>query len=164
MFVIVRYGDEQRQIVNINCKAAVFLAFIKAKSGCGSDDVVDLADERGQVKNLRVHPGVCAKKYLKDRETLIVLKVHNDNPINVAGKAITGKVVYTSLLLSFVSNKEFNDALNPHREEATANNATPSKPVRARSFTFDRDEFRRARSKSRSSSSKKSTPRKGRKM
>ncbi|CAG5131414.1 unnamed protein product, partial [Candidula unifasciata] len=164
---------EQQQIVNTNCKVSVFLEFIKAKSGCSATgknlmaitDIVDVSDQRGHVRNLRWHPKDCARRYLKDRETLIVLQVHNDKSTSSEGNPMTGQAVYTPLLLSLVSNKGFNDALNPHKDETR--NVLPSKPRRARSFTFDNDEFRKARSKTRSSGSssgRKSTARKSRKI
>lgn len=46
---------------------------------CGRVVVVDLSDERGEVKNLRCFPTAYGSDFLKERETLVLLRVDSES-------------------------------------------------------------------------------------
>ena len=46
-------------------------------------DTVELSDENGMVKDLRRHPDEYGVEYLKERETLILLKVEGDYNMDI---------------------------------------------------------------------------------
>ncbi|KAL8610437.1 hypothetical protein ACOMHN_035154 [Nucella lapillus] len=118
MFVIVRYGEDKSKIFNSHCKNGILLETMKIHCGCGKKEVVEVCDERGLVKNLRNHPTSYGSDFLKERETLVLLTVHN----TPADKGETAKPVFTPLLASLRDDKDFNDTLNQEKEpEPTVN-------------------------------------------
>ncbi|XP_012936137.2 uncharacterized protein LOC106011355 isoform X1 [Aplysia californica] len=142
--------EEQEQIFNPDCRNDVLLDFIKRHCQCGGEDVVELSDERGVVKNLRSFPQEYAKEYLRDRETLILLRVDNF-PMSEENGSSSNKAVYTPLLSSLMSNPDFIDILNPPKDDDTLSEIS-SKSSRRRSSTFEIDDFRSTRSKGKVSS------------
>ncbi|GFR95938.1 hypothetical protein ElyMa_004441600 [Elysia marginata] len=157
MFVIVRYGDDQKQIFNPNCLNTILLRYIKRRCCCDPQDTVELSDEKGVVKNLRQFPQEYAKAYVKDREVLILIKVENVEPCNgktsVESNHGSSKTTYKPLLSSLVGNSDFMEALNPPREEDSVSDVSSSKSSRRRSSTFDMEELKAnsARAKSKTS-------------
>ncbi|XP_069116406.1 uncharacterized protein CXorf65 homolog [Argopecten irradians] len=112
MFVTVKYGDQQSRIFNANCRNEVLLHHIKRRCECVErEDIVELSDEKGVVKNLRNFPFDYGSEYLKERETLILLKVDN-----LPEDQDCDRMVYVPLLIELEHNKEFTDALNPKQE------------------------------------------------
>lgn len=75
MFVTVKFGDEQSRLFNANCRNDVLLQHIKKRCDCHREDDVELSDEKGVVKHLREFPYDYGIDHLKERETLILLKV-----------------------------------------------------------------------------------------
>lgn len=109
MFVTVKYGDEKKRLFNAHCKNDVLLQSIKSQCDCAENDVVDLSDERGVVKNLRLFPSDYGSEFLKERETLVLLKVKDvSNKEESEGE----RPVFTPLLASLVNDRDFNETLN----------------------------------------------------
>ncbi|WAR19274.1 CX065-like protein [Mya arenaria] len=75
MFVTVRYGEDERRIFNINCRNEVLLHQIKKRCKLERDEVIELSDETGVVKNLRQNMDEYGVDFLKERETVILLRV-----------------------------------------------------------------------------------------
>ncbi|XP_031550612.1 uncharacterized protein LOC116288042 isoform X2 [Actinia tenebrosa] len=74
MFVIVRYADDRRELFNPDCRSCLLLNNIKERCDCDEDDIVDLSDETGCLKNLIKHPLEYATKFLTSREILVLVK------------------------------------------------------------------------------------------
>lgn len=60
-----------------------------------SSDIVELSDENGIVKDLRRHPYEYGVEYLKERETLILLKVEGEYNMDIRfNRDYFGSLVY----------------------------------------------------------------------
>ncbi|XP_046852055.1 uncharacterized protein CXorf65 homolog [Xenia sp. Carnegie-2017] len=81
MFVTVKYGDGEELLCNLECKTNVLLDDIRRRCSYGKEVMVDLSDENGNLKYLRGHPESYATEFLKNRESLVLVRV-NKNPIN----------------------------------------------------------------------------------
>ncbi|KAK3578689.1 hypothetical protein CHS0354_008547 [Potamilus streckersoni] len=116
MFVTVKFGDGQSKIFNINCRNDILLHFIKKGCQCSRDDIVDVSDEQGFVKNLRNYPLDYGNDHLKDRETLVLLKVETNGEMDDA-MSTSDKTIFTPMLVGLENNQEFNDNLNPRHDK-----------------------------------------------
>jgi len=78
-----------------------------------SSDIVELSDENGIVKDLRRHPYEYGVEYLKERETLILLKVEGDYNMDIRFNGeysrsltlvyvLSGIMVFTAIFIVFV--------------------------------------------------------------
>ncbi|XP_031574276.1 uncharacterized protein CXorf65 homolog [Actinia tenebrosa] len=80
MFVVVRFGDDEQRLFNTNCRAKILYENIKERCNCQSEDVIDLADENGFLKNLPGRPpNEYATTFLPNRSTFILLQITEDN-------------------------------------------------------------------------------------
>ncbi|XP_031550611.1 uncharacterized protein CXorf65 homolog isoform X1 [Actinia tenebrosa] len=104
MFVIVRYADDRRELFNPDCRSCLLLNNIKERCDCDEDDIVDLSDETGCLKNLIKHPLEYATKFLTSREILVLVK---------GEKTDDNQMTFVPLLESLEDNKEFLERLNP---------------------------------------------------
>ncbi|KAL8601615.1 hypothetical protein ACOMHN_003881 [Nucella lapillus] len=94
--------EDQTKIFNADCKNEILLENIKLHCECSDNEVVEVSDERGVVKNLRNFPLEYGSDFLKARETLILLTVQN----------VLDKPVFTPLLASLRIDPDFNETLN----------------------------------------------------
>ncbi|KAH3854852.1 uncharacterized protein LOC127870833 [Dreissena polymorpha] len=129
MFVTVRYGEDERRIFNINCRNEVLLHQIKKKCKVDREEVIELSDEHGTVKNLRQNLDEYGYEYLKERETVILLKVEtcvqeptpppppppgsDDKTEPPPPEVLPDKTTFIPLLVAMSENQEFIDSLNP---------------------------------------------------
>ena len=67
-----------------NCETIHVSSPIFCPHGVMAPDVVDLSDESGALKNLPLHPLDYASKYLKDRETLVLVKGESESTKRLA--------------------------------------------------------------------------------
>lgn len=88
MFITVRFGDCQEALFNPNCLTKVLLEDIKKRCRRDRDEVIDLSDESGNLKNLLEHKGDYATQHLKARHSFILIKVDRKE----------GEETYTPLL------------------------------------------------------------------
>ncbi|CAL1527119.1 unnamed protein product [Lymnaea stagnalis] len=160
MFVTVRYGDDQEQLFNPNSRNNLFLLNVKNRCQCQSEDVIDVSDERGNLKNLSNFPKEYAKEYLKDRERLVLVRRDYDKSSYSTQNNLSRQGIFKPLLQSLAGNQEFIDKLNSQIDESSLSELSTKSQ---RPSTFDVDEFRAVRSRSRSSmtSSKKPLPKRG---
>ncbi|KAM9299009.1 uncharacterized protein CXorf65 homolog [Gastrophryne carolinensis] len=75
MFITVLYGDNEEMLFNINCPVQLLLESMKSCCHCHPEGDVDLADENGQLKNLREQQQRYANEILEERETCVLLAV-----------------------------------------------------------------------------------------
>lgn len=115
MFVTVRYGNDESKIFNINCRNDILLYYIKKRCKVSRDETVELSDEAGIVKNLRNNLNDYGIDYLKERETLILLKVDSSSE-GEDTDSNSDKLVFIPMLTSVVNNQEFNSTLNPRED------------------------------------------------
>ncbi|KAL4238970.1 protein cxorf65 [Mactra antiquata] len=114
MFVTVRYGDDQSRLFNINCRNEVLLYQIKKRCKMDRDEIIDLSDEHGTVKNLRQNLNEYGYDYLKERESLILLRVDLSNADHLEeDPSLLEKAVFIPMLTTLNENQDFIDALNP---------------------------------------------------
>lgn len=78
------------------------------------DEVIELSDEHGAVKNLRQNLNEYGSRYLKQRETLILLRVdtclmETDSDTD----SVTDRTIFIPMLNQMSDNREFIDILNP---------------------------------------------------
>ncbi|KAL3872888.1 hypothetical protein ACJMK2_036069 [Sinanodonta woodiana] len=102
------YSNGQSKIFNINCRNDILLHFIKKGCQCSREDIVDVSDEQGFVKNLRNYPLDYGNDHLKDRETLVLLKVETNGEMDDA-MSTSDMTVFTPMLVGLESNQEFNE-------------------------------------------------------
>lgn len=76
MFITVRFGDCQEALFNPNCMTKVLLEDIKKRCRLDREEVIDLSDESGNLKNLLEHKSENATGLLKARHSFILIKVH----------------------------------------------------------------------------------------
>lgn len=88
MFVTVRYGDNQKIILNPCCPTATFIEWIKKKCNFEQNAVLDLVDSAGQLSNLSASPRSYVNDIINMGETYILILVEREN----------GGVRYVSLL------------------------------------------------------------------
>ena len=150
MFVTVKYGEDQSKIFNANCRNDILLHSIKDKCKCNLEDTVELSDENGIVKDLRRHPDEYGVEYLKERETLILLKVEGLYPGSYYDNSRT---TYIPLLAGMENNQEFVEALNPKIEGSL-------RPISARSGINTSDDQKNLKNNKNQKQSNKKTDRK----
>uniref|UniRef100_A0A8C4T5F0 Uncharacterized protein n=2 Tax=Erpetoichthys calabaricus TaxID=27687 RepID=A0A8C4T5F0_ERPCA len=77
MFVTVRFGEDQREIFNPNCRTVNFLHSLKERCGCEAEACVDLIDELGTLVNLseRENSSEYTNSFLKERHDYILIQV-----------------------------------------------------------------------------------------
>ena len=95
MFFTLRYGEDDELLFNSNCSIKVLLENIKKRCKRAANEIIDLADDQAQVKNLSDQPDFkYASLLLQPRMTYILVKV------NVFVDERTGDThkTYTSLL------------------------------------------------------------------
>ncbi|XP_048736305.1 uncharacterized protein CXorf65 homolog [Ostrea edulis] len=113
MFVTVKYGDEQTRLFNANCRNDVLLQHIKKRCDCHREDIVELSDEKGVVKHLRNYPYDYGIDHLRERETLILLKVDGGSFADENESTMGDRLTYVPLLTSMEGNQEFLELINP---------------------------------------------------
>nr|XP_022333933.1 uncharacterized protein CXorf65 homolog [Crassostrea virginica] len=113
MFVTVKYGDEQARLFNANCRNEVLLQAIKKRCECHREDVVELSDEKGVVKHLRNFPYDYGTDHLKERETLILLKVDGNSFADENESMMGDRLTFIPLLTGMDGNQEFMELINP---------------------------------------------------
>lgn len=104
MFVTVRYGDDRKELFNPNCRNKSLLNNIRERCDCDEEEIIDLSDEEGCLKNLKQHPMDYANKYLNHREILILVK---------GEKADDESISYVPMLDGLENNAMFLERLNP---------------------------------------------------
>ncbi|XP_020824471.1 uncharacterized protein CXorf65 homolog [Phascolarctos cinereus] len=75
MFITILHGDHEKTLFNSHCKVEALLSSIKQCCGCEPEEMIELADESGQLKNLLQYPQLYASELLKPRETYIPFSV-----------------------------------------------------------------------------------------
>ncbi|XP_072356773.1 uncharacterized protein CXorf65 homolog isoform X2 [Scyliorhinus torazame] len=75
MFVVLKYGDDESALLNIQCRIQVLLEYIRSQCRCSPEDEVDVCDLNGMVKHLTMFPALYASEILTAREVLILVKV-----------------------------------------------------------------------------------------
>ncbi|ELU01107.1 hypothetical protein CAPTEDRAFT_187932 [Capitella teleta] len=116
MFITVRFGDNRSEIFNPDCPCRVLLNAIKSKCECDQNDVIDLSNESGVVKQLLKNPDHNGLNVFTNREELILLRVHRTQSKDAEG------VTYTPLLQEKLRDQEFVAKLNRQftkKQEAT---------------------------------------------
>ncbi|XP_045172483.1 uncharacterized protein CXorf65 homolog [Mercenaria mercenaria] len=114
MFVTVRYGDNESRLFNINCRNEVLLYQIKKRCKMDHDEIIELSDEQGSVKNLRQNLNEYGYDYLKERETLILLRVDAcEGEHTEENESVIDKTMFIPMLATMNENQDFIDALNP---------------------------------------------------
>lgn len=77
MFFVLKFGFDEELLFNANCCMKVLLENIKKRCKIPSDQIIDLADEQAQIKNLSEQP---EQKYasllLQPRTTYILVRVN----------------------------------------------------------------------------------------
>ncbi|KAK6182561.1 hypothetical protein SNE40_010215 [Patella caerulea] len=107
VFFTLKYGANLSIIFNANCKNDILLHYIKRKCQCSDNDMIELSDERGQVKNIRNNRDQYGTKFIKDRENVILLKIDDSIPVTDPKKT-----KYIPMLVEMQENKAFMDAVN----------------------------------------------------
>eukprot|EP00105_Crassostrea_gigas_P025454 XP_011446048.1 PREDICTED: uncharacterized protein LOC105341303 [Crassostrea gigas] len=122
MFVTVKFGgflffspfiDEQSRLFNANCRNDVLLQHIKKRCDCHREDDVELSDEKGVVKHLREFPYDYGIDHLKERETLILLKVDGSSFGDENESTMGDRLTFIPLLTGMEGNQEFMELINP---------------------------------------------------
>lgn len=113
MFVTVKFGDEQSRLFNANCRNDVLLQHIKKRCDCQREDIVELSDEKGVVKHLREFPYDYGIDHLKERETLILLKVDGSSFGDENESTMGDRLTFIPLLTGMEGNQEFMELINP---------------------------------------------------
>ncbi|XP_065055194.1 uncharacterized protein LOC135683769 isoform X2 [Rhopilema esculentum] len=83
-------ADNQKALFNPNCKTAVLLDDIKKRCQCHDASILDVSDEKGEIKYLQDHIQDYATEILKGREILILLEMSTNKE--------TKEVTYLPLL------------------------------------------------------------------
>ncbi|XP_038065810.1 uncharacterized protein CXorf65 homolog [Patiria miniata] len=78
MFITVRFGEKEEALFNPNCRTLLLLENIKQRCNCAEDVDVDLSDNEGNVKHLLETPLRYANEVLKERETLVLVRVEKN--------------------------------------------------------------------------------------
>ncbi|KAK2140075.1 hypothetical protein LSH36_1492g00003 [Paralvinella palmiformis] len=104
MFFTVRYGNNNREIFNANCRNVLLLQHIKEKCNCSETETVDISDEYGVVKNLHQHLLDYASEFVQDRENVVLVRVV---------RGTEDGIHYVPLLLGKDRDKDFLAKLNP---------------------------------------------------
>ncbi|XP_013406584.1 uncharacterized protein CXorf65 homolog [Lingula anatina] len=110
MFITVLYGDNRQQIFNPNCLVKILLHHIKERCHLDKNDVVELSDDQGAVKNLHTNLTEYGTEFLSDREQLILLRVEKD------AEGEEDRPLYIPLLDGLEEDEEFIRKLNPNPE------------------------------------------------
>ncbi|XP_041079754.1 uncharacterized protein C22orf15-like isoform X1 [Polyodon spathula] len=77
MFITVKFGEDQKEIFNPNCRIINFIHSLKERCNCMEEVCIDLLDESGALVNLseRENSPDFASSFLKERHRYILLKV-----------------------------------------------------------------------------------------
>ncbi|XP_068686220.1 uncharacterized protein CXorf65 homolog [Montipora foliosa] len=75
MFITVRFGDCQEALFNPNCVIKVLLEDIKKRCRRDREELIDLSDESGNLKNLLDHKSEYATDLLKARHSFILIRL-----------------------------------------------------------------------------------------
>ncbi|KAL5013359.1 hypothetical protein ScPMuIL_007629 [Solemya velum] len=92
VYITVRYGEREQEIFNPNCRTKALLSSIKRRCQCATDVEIELSDESGNVKNMRLALNRYASEILTERETLVLLRVQKNKSEN------DGTTLYIPLL------------------------------------------------------------------
>ncbi|XP_028513957.1 uncharacterized protein CXorf65 homolog isoform X2 [Exaiptasia diaphana] len=78
MFIVVRYGENEQSLFNLNCRTRVLYENIKERCDCDSEDCIDLADENGVLKGFpdRLTENEYGCEFLTSRASYILLQIH----------------------------------------------------------------------------------------
>ncbi|XP_065069965.1 uncharacterized protein CXorf65 homolog [Rhopilema esculentum] len=110
MFMIVKYGECKEQFFNTDCRTKVLLECIKEKCDAMNEELIDLADENGDVMFLNERRNSYGKEFLKPRGVYVLVKRE---------KCSQNYPIYTPLLQdSIIVNEGFLRQLSLLREEA----------------------------------------------
>ncbi|XP_061193024.1 uncharacterized protein CXorf65 homolog [Saccostrea echinata] len=132
MFVTVKYGDEQSRLFNANCRNDVLLQHIKKRCDCQRDDIVELSDEKGVVKHLRNYPYDYGIDHLRERETLILLKVDGNMYGDENDSTMGDRLTFIPLLASMEGNQEFMELINPRPQSRKSSAREDDRRVKAK--------------------------------
>lgn len=80
-FFVVQHGDQKKTLFNANCKVAILLDNIKLRCGCDKTTMIDLFDSTGSMCRLEDHPKDNGIKFVRERETYILVKREEHNGI-----------------------------------------------------------------------------------
>ncbi|XP_015221515.1 uncharacterized protein C22orf15 isoform X2 [Lepisosteus oculatus] len=77
MFVTVQFGDNQKEMLNPNCRIINFIHCLKEKCSLEPEECVDLIDEAGELMcfSERESSPEFASSFLKERHNYILIKV-----------------------------------------------------------------------------------------
>ncbi|KAK3093444.1 hypothetical protein FSP39_015787 [Pinctada imbricata] len=103
--------DEKSKLFNANCRNDILLKHIKKRCDIHREEIVELSDEKGVVKHLRNYPFDYGIEHLKERETLILLKV--DANYGDENESTTDKMIFVPMVSSMENDKEFMELINP---------------------------------------------------
>ena len=113
MFFILKYGWDEELLFNANCCTKALIENIKKRCKLPSDQIIDLADEHAQIKNLSEQPDLkYASLLLQPRCSYVLVRV------NIFVDERTGDThkTYTSLLEGLdETNPEFLAKLSHRR-------------------------------------------------
>lgn len=158
MFITVRYGDDREQIFNPNCLVKILLQAIKDKCQCERNDILELSDPEGVVKNLHSNLTEYGTEFLSERETLILLRVEKADNENEEERPL-----YIPLLDGMDEDEEFIRKLNPNPAPLPSSRTSRRLSRPRGSIASDSDDFKKAKkassTKTGTKPAKKSTPR-----
>ncbi|CAF1069409.1 unnamed protein product [Rotaria sordida] len=80
-FIRLIYGENQQLLLNSYASCHRLLDHIKPIIGIQHDEIIDLMDNEGKLKELHTHGDEYASQYLTGRNTYYVLKVENDTAV-----------------------------------------------------------------------------------
>ncbi|CAF2974121.1 unnamed protein product [Rotaria socialis] len=128
------HGENQQLLLNSYASCHRLLDHIKPLVGIPNDDVIDLMDNEGKLKELNVHGEDYASQYLAGRNTYFVVKIENDIVAGEKRYAANFNIdqvdskLYSILSNAFMSlNKS--SAVKPKRSTTTTKQNTPVQPT-----------------------------------
>ncbi|CAF2974108.1 unnamed protein product [Rotaria socialis] len=126
--------ENQQLLLNSYASCHRLLDHIKPLVGIPNDDVIDLMDNEGKLKELNVHGEDYASQYLAGRNTYFVVKIENDIVAGEKRYAANFNIdqvdskLYSILSNAFMSlNKS--SAVKPKRSTTTTKQNTPVQPT-----------------------------------
>ncbi|EDV22435.1 Uncharacterized protein CXorf65 [Trichoplax sp. H2] len=75
-FIRVLYGNNQEIISNPYCLVRILLESIKRRCECGREEMIDLADDNGNLINLYMYDNHYANEYLKDSSAYVLIGIN----------------------------------------------------------------------------------------
>ncbi|XP_020897026.1 uncharacterized protein CXorf65 homolog isoform X1 [Exaiptasia diaphana] len=115
MFIVVRYGENEQSLFNLNCRTRVLYENIKERCDCDSEDCIDLADENGVLKGFpdRLTENEYGCEFLTSRASYILLQIHFTTTKNGVTKSYTPMLNGVSESIPDFMSKLYNKKVNP---------------------------------------------------